>query len=145
MARAIVEERRRGGPFRTALELSRVRGIGSATAERLAPLLDLPRASGRGAVSAPERPRDPDAGWVRPLTAPVRGAERGRRSPVDLNRADAGELQRLPGIGPALARRVLEHRRRLGGRFRAAEQLLEVRGIGPATLERIRGWGVVPP
>lgn len=145
LARAIVEARERGGPFRSSRDLTRVRGIGSATAKRLAPLVDLPRVSVEGAVSASEGPRDREAGPGRPLTAPVRGEERGRRSPVDLNRADAADLQRLPGIGPALARRVLEHRRRLGGRFRSAEQLLEVRGIGPATLERIRGWGVVPP
>ncbi len=56
---------------------------------------------------------------------------------VDPNRAGEAELQTLPGIGPALARRILESRRKEGP-FRGPEDLLRVRGIGPATLERIR-------
>lgn len=144
LARAIVEARERGGPFRSAGDLTRVRGIGSATAERIGPHLDLLRDERSGATAPADR-RVGEPGWGRPLTAPIGDGEGGRTRPVDLNRADAAELQRLPGIGPALARRVLEERRRLGGRFRSAGELLEVRGIGPATLERIRGSGVVPP
>src|SRR5690606_28816974 len=56
---------------------------------------------------------------------------------VDVNRADAAELQRLPGIGPVLAARIVEHRERWGP-FSAPEDLLEVSGIGPRELERIR-------
>jgi competence protein ComEA len=57
---------------------------------------------------------------------------------VDVNRASAAELETLPGIGPALARRIMESRAE-DGPFRTADDLLRVRGIGPATLERIRG------
>lgn len=56
---------------------------------------------------------------------------------IDVNRAAPEELQRLPGIGPALAGRVLERRRRIG-RYRRAEELLEVSGIGEKTLAEIR-------
>lgn len=60
-----------------------------------------------------------------------------RGLPVDLNTADVRALEALPGIGPALAARIVEHRTR-HGRFRRLEDLLEVPGIGPRTLERLR-------
>jgi competence protein ComEA len=50
---------------------------------------------------------------------------------VDLNRADAAELDALPGIGPVLAQRIVDHRDRQGS-FRSVEELDDVPGIGPA-------------
>lgn len=58
-------------------------------------------------------------------------------SRLDLNRASAEELQRLPGIGEVLARRVVEARTSRGS-FSAIEELLEVKGIGEKKLERLR-------
>lgn len=55
---------------------------------------------------------------------------------LDPNRADAVELQRLPGVGPVTARSLVRHRRRHGP-FADREALLRVRGIGPRTLSRI--------
>lgn len=57
-------------------------------------------------------------------------------SPVVLNRADAAELQRLPGVGAKRAEAILALRQRLG-RFRRPSELLRVKGIGPRTLERM--------
>ena len=48
---------------------------------------------------------------------------------VNINTADATELQRLPGVGPAMATRILAERAALG-RFSKAGDLREVRGIG---------------
>lgn len=56
---------------------------------------------------------------------------------VDVNRAGAEELDRLPGIGPVLAGRILAHRERHGP-FRDPDELLAVPGIGPRLLERLR-------
>ncbi len=56
---------------------------------------------------------------------------------LDLNRAAPAELQRLPGIGPALARRIVEARERQG-RFASSEDLRRVPGIGPKKFEAIR-------
>jgi comEA protein len=56
---------------------------------------------------------------------------------IDLNRATAAELETLPGVGPAIAGAIVEHRDRAGG-FRSVEELLDVSGIGPARLERLR-------
>ncbi len=69
-----------------------------------------------------------------PATAAVAAP---RPVPLDLNRADAEALERLPGIGSVLARRILAHRESHGP-FRRAEELREVPGIGPGRWERLR-------
>jgi competence ComEA-like helix-hairpin-helix protein len=56
---------------------------------------------------------------------------------VDVNTADFGTLRQLPGIGPHLAARIVEHRIRQGP-FGSVDDLRAVPGIGPATLERLR-------
>lgn len=56
---------------------------------------------------------------------------------MDVNTADAAALQTLPGIGPALAERIIAYRTEHGP-FRTVEELLEVKGIGEATLEKLR-------
>jgi competence protein ComEA len=66
----------------------------------------------------------------------------GTVGPVSLNRGDAATLESLPGIGPALAARVIEYRE-ANGPFQSVEQLLEVKGIGPAILDKIRDLVVV--
>jgi competence protein ComEA len=58
---------------------------------------------------------------------------------IDINRANADELDRLPGIGPKTAKAIIEHRMR-NGPFASVDDLLAVRGIGPATLAEIRNW-----
>ena len=62
--------------------------------------------------------------------------------PVDINQAGAAELESLPGIGPVLAERILEWRRQQGP-FQSEDDLLQVRGIGPHSLERIRSQIIV--
>jgi len=57
--------------------------------------------------------------------------------PVDLNVADEAALDALPGVGPATAAAIVEHRQRIG-RFTSVDQLLDVRGIGEAKLEALR-------
>lgn len=54
---------------------------------------------------------------------------------VDLNRADADELMSLPGIGPALAERILEYRDTRS--FDDPAELRRIEGIGPATYDEI--------
>lgn len=56
---------------------------------------------------------------------------------VNINTANQAQLQLLPGVGPAIASRILSHRQSIG-RFTSPEQLLEVSGIGPKTLEKMR-------
>lgn len=56
---------------------------------------------------------------------------------LDVNSAGEAELAVLPGIGPALARRIVDHRAERGP-FRTADDLLAVPGLGPITLQRVR-------
>lgn len=125
LAAAWVEHRERVGGFRSAADLEAVRGIGPATITRLEPLLQFSRA---GPMLQPREG----------VSVASQGAPASPRSPppLDLNRADSADLVRLPGIGPALAGRILARRRQ--GRFARVDDLIEVRGIGPATLERLR-------
>jgi len=57
---------------------------------------------------------------------------------IDINNADQGQLQLLPGIGPALAGRILDDREEHGP-FDTIEALDRVPGIGPKTIEKLRG------
>lgn len=61
---------------------------------------------------------------------------------VNVNTASAQELELLPGIGAVRARAILDVRKRKGG-FRSVDELLEVKGIGPAGLERMRPFVTV--
>ncbi|MDH7571144.1 MAG: helix-hairpin-helix domain-containing protein [Armatimonadota bacterium] len=63
-------------------------------------------------------------------TAPLQGK-------VNVNTASFEELQRLPRVGPVTARRIIEYRQ-ANGPFRSVEELLEVKGIGPKSLETLR-------
>ncbi|MDW8157222.1 MAG: ComEA family DNA-binding protein [Armatimonadota bacterium] len=62
---------------------------------------------------------------------------------VSLNLATAEELERLPGIGPVLARRIVEDRAR-HGQYTRLEDLLRVKGVGPKKLDRLRPYLRVP-
>lgn len=77
----------------------------------------------------------PDAG------APGRRPRGAATAPeiVHINHAAAPDLQRLPGVGPVLAARILEHRR-THGPFRDLAGLRQVKGIGARTAERLSSW-----
>lgn len=62
--------------------------------------------------------------------------------PIDVNSASAAELERLPGVGPVIAGRIVEYRE-ANGPFKGVDDLLAVRGIGPRTLEQLRPYVTV--
>ena len=59
-----------------------------------------------------------------------------------MNTADLYDLDRLPGIGPTKAQAILDYRDQQGP-FTQVDQLLEVSGIGSATLESLRPYVTV--
>ena len=58
---------------------------------------------------------------------------------ISLNTGSQAELERLPGVGPASAEKILEYRRENGG-FTSIEELLAVKGIGPKKMEAMRKY-----
>lgn len=73
---------------------------------------------------------------------PAAGGQAGGGGQVDINTASATELEELPGVGPAIAGRIIDHRE-LNGPFTSVDDLLDVSGIGPKTLENIRPQATV--
>jgi comEA protein len=61
---------------------------------------------------------------------------------VNVNTADETQLDTIPEIGPATAQAIIEYRTQIGS-FTSVEQLIEVTGIGPATLEAMRPFVTV--
>ena len=55
---------------------------------------------------------------------------------ININLASQAELETLPRIGPAMAQRIIDYRTEHGS-FRTVDELLEVKGIGPKTLQRL--------
>ena len=106
----------------------------------------LSAAADAGAVNLAQRANDGDEIYVPVAGKPLHGrsSERhGRRRPahptptgaVDVNRSDAAELAAVPGIGRAIAARIVELREREGS-FASLDELLDVAGMTQTRLER---------
>jgi competence protein ComEA len=65
-------------------------------------------------------------------------------APLNLNTATVTELAKLPGIGPAVAARIVEHRQKTGG-FKKIEELMNVKGIGEKTFLKLKSLVTVTP
>lgn len=76
-------------------------------------------------------------------TAPIPAAS-GSSSLININTAGPSELDKLPGIGPALAERIMQYRDEHGP-FTQPEDLMDVSGIGPKTFEKMSSMVTVGP
>ena len=126
LAERIVRTRRDRGPFAEPADLLSVPGVGPATLARITPYLEWSNRPQVGRSARLPRPAHPAA----------------KPDRLDLNRASREELERLPGIGPVIAERILILREEMG-RFRGLEELQSVRGIGSATIERLRPFVII--
>lgn len=106
------------------LTVSLLVGTVIAGANRVFPSF-VPRFDGTAGPTAGEEPQMPAEVW-----------------PVDVNTAGVGDLVRLPGIGPARALAIVRLREERGG-YRSLEELIDVRGIGPVTLAKLRDKATV--
>jgi len=89
-----------------------------------------------GAASADARcmPQDPKPAQAAPAPAPI-----------NLNAATVADLEKLPGVGPATAARIIEYRQKSGG-FKKVEELMNVKGIGEKSFLKLKTLvAVVPP
>lgn len=69
----------------------------------------------------------------------VEGQESFFQYPININEATQEALESLPGIGPTKAASIIEYRQKIG-EFKNLDELLEISGIGPATLESLRDY-----
>src|SRR2546430_2511992 len=67
------------------------------------------------------------------------GKKKPPAKPVNINTANAEELQQVPGIGPATAQKILQMRKSYGA-FKSVDDLLALRGLGPKRLEKMRKY-----
>jgi competence protein ComEA len=116
LADRITAVRDEHGGFTSPEDLRIVPGIGPARLERLRPLVRT------------------DA---EPVVAPAKKSA----EVIDVNTASLSELEKLPGIGPKMAQRIIDERTKRP--FASVEELRRVAGIGPKTLEKLRPFIVI--
>lgn len=126
--------RREHDGFRSVDELRHVHGIGAATLERLRPWVFVSDESEETRTSA-----------GKPTSAPHKPGkkETALKEPIDVNLARAEDLQRLPGVGPKMAQRIIDERQKKP--FKTVAELRRVAGIGPKTLEKLKPYVTVQP
>lgn len=146
-ARSIVATRERLGGFSSLDELRQSPGIGPKILEKIRPYLRL------GELSHKPHPQQDAsststsrlvAGALKAGSVAIPSSSDGRPgassakggNPININTAGVEELDQLVGIGPALARRIVEDRQRRGP-FARPEDLIRVAGIGPKNLAKI--------
>ncbi|MFN8165834.1 MAG: helix-hairpin-helix domain-containing protein [Bacteroidia bacterium] len=115
---SVVHYVQKGGKFRTKKDICKIFGIQPSLAERLMPFVLLPDSL--------------------PSSIQIKHDKYKREAGINLNTADSIQLDRLPGIGPVLASRIVRYRDRLGGFF-SVEQLREVYGISDSLFLNISG------
>ena len=118
----------------TSRRSSRIKRDGTVTASSAVPP-PPPNVVPWLATASPEHHPGPAAGG--PQAGPRQATGAGGRAAVDVDRADAAALEGLPGIGPALAGRIVAERAR-NGPFGGLSGLdARVRGVGPALAARL--------
>jgi competence protein ComEA len=140
LARAIEDHRKDRGPFKSLDDLRGVHGVGPATVEKVRPYL-------RVEADAPPDPEPLTLQRKPPAPAPAPRASAGTRKiqpgdpPINVNAASVEELQRLPGVGPTIALRIVAARD--VAPFKSVDELRRVKGIGVKTLDGMRPYLVV--
>jgi competence protein ComEA len=149
----IEEYRQSHHGFQSVDDLRQIHGIGPALVERLRPLVRVepsetveddteatpPVARPKAIVRNDPPPKDDKAPARKPAAVVKKGD--GLAAPVDVNHATGPELQRLPGIGPAMSSRILQVREQQP--FRSVDELRRVPGIGVKTLDHLRPFVTV--
>jgi len=132
LAKTIVADRERNGPFRSLAGLDRVSGVGAGLLRVVEPYATF---SGPPASSGGSQENRSLIGVASTTSNRTPTAETG--TPIDLNTASISELDALPSVGPSRAQAIVRYRE-AHGPFLSVEGLTLVPGIGPAALARLR-------
>lgn len=127
-AAAIVQYRTDHGPFASVDDLDNVSGIGPSTLASLRDHVTVGKGDGKS-------PAAPSAAGAAPAAAAP--AKSGGACPVNINKAEAGQLTTMPGIGASKAAAIVQHRSD-NGPFASCDALDDVAGIGPSTVANLR-------
>ncbi|MDK2839208.1 MAG: competence protein ComEA [Thermosipho sp. (in: thermotogales)] len=114
-AKAIISYRQAHGNFNSIDDLINVTGIGPSTLEKIRDYVTVSK------------------------TNEVQINMNNELKKININEADEKQLEKLPGIGPSKAKRIIEYREK-NGKFKSLDELLNVNGIGPKTLEKIENY-----
>lgn len=126
LAQRIDDYRQAHGPFQTVADVRKVPGVGPALLERI---------RSRATVTPAQVRQETRPSLVQPSATKLSKAQQ-LTGPINVNTADAGELQKLPGIGPKLSQRIVETR--AVRPFQSVQDLRRVPGIGPKTVEKLK-------
>ena len=129
-ADAILAHRAASGPFGKVDDLDAVYGIGVKTLEKVRPFVTA------GEMSVDKLERKPP-----PAASSGSGKIKSGEPLIDVNAAPLTELQRLPGVGPVMAQKIVEYRE--AKRFENVDELRKVPRLGAKTLEGLRKYVVV--
>ena len=159
LAQRIVE----GRPYKTLADLGKVKGLSKAKLDAIKDDLTFGSATTpaketakkekaakstttvesktqQQTTSVPAQQTAPKKDQVAPLTSTGRAS--GSLSPgqkININKATAEELDRLPGIGPAKAKAILDYRNK-NGDFKTIEDIQKVKGIKAGEFSKLKDW-----
>jgi competence protein ComEA len=128
LATRIINYRTKGGKFRIKTDLMKLYGMDSLLYEKLIPYIQLPDQF--------EKPK-----FEKKEFADRKPKEKPQK--FNLNEADTIQLEKIYGIGPALAKRIVKYRDKLGG-FVSQDQLKEVYGLDTAVVKKITEASYLP-
>ena len=74
---------------------------------------------------------------IGPVSALAQKSSPASTEKIDLNSATAEQLQSLPGIGPTTAKRIIDHRTKVG-KFNRIEEIINIKGMGEKKFQKIK-------
>ncbi len=136
-AQSIIDYRQKQGGFASKEELLKVKGIGAKRLQNIAPLIIVGEYRAQASIQDTSAASETLEQEPAPVGEAKEVADEHER--ININSADANTLQKLPGIGPAYAGRIVAYRQQNGG-FKTKDELLKIKGIGEKRLAKIKAF-----